>query len=185
MSSLFDTPVDNPGQPTLPGIPVGYGFKPVGKSTKPETPGWLKRHLQNEGLVDFSKDGPPATAKTQSIWCPNCHRPIMRGLRPMPTPWAVDADPEPLTPDGEALALLAGVRVFMLRWIYGHYEIDWRDETKYRLFPRSANQGFDVLSEHACGARHTWPHQKRQTPDPYVGRSYEPLPMKDDGNPPF
>lgn len=120
------------------------------KAPKKPMPDWLKRHLENTGAMDSTKAGPPATRKAHTIFCPHCHVPVIRGLLPAPAAWALDADPAPLTPEGQLLALLANLKLYELHFMYDHYEFVRRDEYRIRGNPAGPQQGFDILTEHRC-----------------------------------
>jgi hypothetical protein len=154
--SLFDVPAGVSEQ--LPQARPAKRAEPM--------PNWLSRRLETLGHLDHSKPGPPATRKARAIFCPRCHQSVMRGLLAMPTPWSVDVDPTPLTAEGEALAMLAGISTYKLQWIRDRYEIDKRDVSKIGFKPVTYNQGFDVLAEHHCGIPADWPTQPSQVPDP-------------------
>jgi hypothetical protein len=144
-------------------------------------PEWLARKLENDGVIDFSHAGPPATRRTRAILCPGCRRPIMRGLMPLPTPWPVDADPTPLSSLGEALALLAGVKTYELSWSFDHYEIRHREWSMVTYGPADTLKESDVLGAHNCRVPTSpaWPTKPSLVPDPNVVEA--PLPDE----PPF
>lgn len=138
--SLFDEPA---------GIPAKPPRKPKAPKTSLEDlPAHVKTKLQQAGAADFTTAGPPAVRKAHMITCPNCKKPVMRGLLAMPTPWPVDADPAALTPQGEALALLTGRKTYNLRWAYNHYELDRRGN--WHLHNPNPNPHCDIVCDHNC-----------------------------------
>lgn len=142
---------------------------------------WLLRKLEEDGVIDNSLEGPAATRRCTAILCPRCRRSVMRGIMGLPCPWPVDAEPCPLSGEGEALALLIGLKTYELRWMWDHLEIDYREVSKLHWRPASDNQGFDILVEHRCKMPPTWPTMLSQLPQ---GRDeLENLP--DDAPPPF
>lgn len=85
--------------------------------------------------------------------CRTCRARILRGLDSDLCAFQATADPTPLSPLGEALALLADRQTFHLRQERGNLQLDRRDRwqiqgqpagTAERLWP------FDVVAEHAC-----------------------------------
>lgn len=169
--SLFDQPVGySPLVPTTApntAAPKSHKARPPQKPKKPMAE-WLLRKLELDGIIDNSKAGPSATRKCIAISCPHCRRPIMRGLMGLPCAWPVDVEPTPLSGAGEALALLTGIKTYELRWMYDHYEVDYREVSKLHHRPASANQGFDILVEHRCGLPQTWPTMLSQLPHPHA-----------------
>lgn len=110
-------------------------------------PDWLKRRLEMAGLLDPNTG---ATRRARARLCESCRRPIMRGITADHGGRSADADPTPLSPVGEALALIAGRQTLELRWT-DKYELDLRD--KFRIEGQPAGtDGIDVLVEHQCGA---------------------------------
>ncbi|MFC5744797.1 hypothetical protein [Actinomadura rugatobispora] len=78
--------------------------------------------------------------------CPHCHHPILTGLDDDTAARSVRADPTPITPLGETLALLAGRATFDLQAVYGRREMWRRDQWHIQSARR-----WPVLPEHRCG----------------------------------
>ena len=111
-------------------------------------PAWLVRRLDAAGYIDAAMG---ASRKARALTCPTCRQPLLRGLDADMCARTVDADPYPLAPESEALALLMGIRTFELRWYGDHYELDARD--RWRIAGRPATlPDVEVLAGHRCGA---------------------------------
>jgi hypothetical protein len=80
--------------------------------------------------------------------CESCGRYVLRGLNRDKGGIAVDCDPEPLSPLGEALALLAGFITYESQWFGGQHTISWRD--RYAIASHQAGDGIDALIGHHC-----------------------------------
>jgi hypothetical protein len=78
--------------------------------------------------------------------CARCQAPILAGLDATMAAVAVRADPTPLTPLGEAAALLGGRATFDLSDVAG------RKELTYRYCDQiSGLRRYPVLAAHECG----------------------------------
>ena len=110
-------------------------------------PAWLVRRLDEAGYIDAAMG---AGRKARALTCPTCHQPLLRGLDADMCARTVDADPYPLAPESEALALLMRIRTFELRWCGDHYELDHRDRWRIRGRPATRDD-VDVLAAHRCG----------------------------------
>lgn len=106
----------------------------------------IAQRLIRAGLMD---DSTGATRAAKAVSCPRCRSPVMRGLCADWGGYSIDADPGPLSPMGEVLALLSGRGTFELRWLGDHYEIDRRDHFRITGNPAGTN-GIDVLVRHDC-----------------------------------
>lgn len=135
--------------------------------------------LARAGLVDDHGHAVGRKAKARS--CPVCRRAVMTGLSSAFGGFAVSADPQPLSPMGEALALMAGRGTFSLRWLGDHYELDKRDHFRIRGSP-AGTKGIDVLVEHECAKPYggSIPNVVTTLRDYYEHRS---IPLPDE--PPF
>jgi hypothetical protein len=86
----------------------------------------------------------------QATACPRCHARTLTAYAGDIAQVLVKVDPEPLSPLGEALALLAG-RYTCSLWRAGNrYELDLRDSFHIRT-PAGSGK-CDVHAEHRCGA---------------------------------
>lgn len=111
-------------------------------------PDWLVRRLEAAGVIDSATG---ATRSARTAKCPVCQARVMRGLDADFGSMSADCDPEPLAPLGEALALMAGRRTYVLRWRGNRYELDQRDQFSIRGAPAGSKAGQDVLAGHVCG----------------------------------
>ena len=171
--SLFDLPAG------VPAAPKRAKAKTKPKPKLSELPAHVIRKLEDAGAVDTHSAGPPAVRGAYMISCPRCERPVMRGLLAMPTPWKVDADPQPLSRQGEALALLAGRVTYDLSWRHGHYELDRRGSWAWH-HPDPV-VGRDIVVEHRCGESVHWPTVLTALPP--MTAAAAPLPP--DAKPPY
>ncbi|KAB2347319.1 hypothetical protein [Actinomadura rudentiformis] len=78
--------------------------------------------------------------------CPRCYAPILTGLDDDNAARTARADPTPITPLGEAVALLAGRATYDLLAPYGRRELWRRDQWHI-----SGARKHPVLPEHRCG----------------------------------
>lgn len=108
-------------------------------------PDWLRRHLEDTGQLRADR----ITRHVSGRRCPACGGPVLAGLTDPPS-LAYLADPHPLSPLGEALAVLADRQTLGL-WTAGTgYRLSRRDSFAMRT---PAGQGrCDVLAEHRCAA---------------------------------
>jgi hypothetical protein len=97
-------------------------------------PTWLQR----------SRSG--ATRATGIRLCPKCRAPILTGLDAEICAFTVRVDPTPITPLGEAIALLQGRATYNLADGPNRKELDLRDQWRITM-PRK----YPVLPEHRCG----------------------------------
>jgi hypothetical protein len=100
-------------------------------------PAWLKRARD---------DGTAHRAVTLRL-CPRCRAPVLTGLDAEWCAISTQCDPTPLTPLGEAVALLSGRQTYTLTPGRNRKELDYRDE--WRIAKPTKNP---VLAEHKCGA---------------------------------
>ncbi len=80
--------------------------------------------------------------------CTKCRAPILYGLDADICALSVKTDPTPLTPLGEAIALLDGRRTFTLTEIAGRIEITTRDH-----WAIGGESPHPVIPEHKCNSR--------------------------------
>jgi hypothetical protein len=142
-----------------------------------DMPTWLVRRLDNAGYIDARMG---ASRKARSFQCPECKRGVLRGLDADMCARTAEADPTPLTTEGEALAVLMGAATYELRWLVDHYELDQRDQWRIKGRP-AGKPGIEVLVEH----RHPVLKLPRKAPQivpkrpagPGVGESAEECPF--------
>lgn len=79
--------------------------------------------------------------------CTRCNAPVLRGLDADMCAFQAEADPQPLTPIGEILALAGGRATYLLDG--KPPALSFRDRHRIRTFPAAQ---FTVLPEHQCGA---------------------------------
>lgn len=107
---------------------------------------YIRDRLVRAGLMD---DDTGATRSARAVRCPKCRRAIFQGIGADWGGYVVQADPEPLSPLGEALALLSGRATVELRWLGDRYELDCRDHFRITGTPAGTN-GIDILVRHDC-----------------------------------
>lgn len=115
-------------------------------------PTWLARHLETTGDA-----GPDAvTRRVRGKACKQCGRFTLAGLDADRAASPAHVDPTPLAPLGEALAQVADLPTYDLRYINGHLELDGpRDATTITRFP-AGTRDTDVVAQHQC-ATTRWP----------------------------
>lgn len=134
---------------TNPAKRVTRHRKPKTMTTKP-TPTWLKQHLIDTGV--WRADG---CRKKAAIRTHTCGLAVLYGIDTATTRPAI-ADPHPLTPLGEALALIQNRQT----WNYWHAvsELRHRSIIVIQHSPPGARDDVHVLAEHVCG-QPPLPHQ--------------------------
>jgi hypothetical protein len=116
---------------------VGAGCgKPVDKPA-PGIPAWVLQERRGEAF---------RSACLQR--CTKCRAPILYGLDADICALSARADPTPLTPLGEAIALLDGRRTFNLTETAGRIEITARD-----FWAIGGESRHPVIPEHKCNSR--------------------------------
>lgn len=125
-----------------------------GHDNRPAMPAWLLDSLDTAGHIDLTAG---ATRRARPATCNRCHQVVIRALDDDWMALAVDADPEPLTPEGEALARLAGIPTYQLWQLGGRWQIDRRDQWQIRAHPAGTQRGRDILAQH----RHDGPQLPR------------------------
>jgi hypothetical protein len=123
------------------------------------TPSWIQR----------GRGG--ATRAAGIRLCPKCRAPIITGLDADICAFTVRVDPTPLTPLGEAVAVLQGRTTYNLAGGPGRKELDPR-EAHHIEKPRR----YPVLAEHRCNR----PLDAFAAPAPKKERT-----VADDDTPPF
>ena len=132
-------------------------------------PAWLQRHLENTGRLNADGIRRNAHART----CTRCGCTILTGLDANTCALAADADPTPISPLGEAVALLAGSRTYDLVCTGQRTELNHRDRHNI-----AGPRRWPVLASHRCGTQ--WPADPNP-PIPLGMRHPQPTPE----GPPF
>jgi hypothetical protein len=109
-------------------------------------PTWLQTILEAKGA--WNSDGIARAARAG--YCHDCGSVILRGLDADRAALTVVADPEPLNPLGEFLALTVGRRTYDLTW-RGRYELNPRESGHIRAAPAQVHGKSAVVVEHLCG----------------------------------
>ena len=115
--------------------------------TTATTPTWLRDHLLRTGHI--AETGVSRGAKLRR--CRRCGVFVLTGLDADMCALEVQADPTPLSPLGEAFAVVEGRRTFALHRAGGRWEIDWRDAGDIASHPAGSARREDVLRQHRCG----------------------------------
>lgn len=109
----------------------------------------VKSYLVAQGHM--TADG--VTRRVTARTCRTCHAPILAGLTGLRCARDARVDPDPLSPLGEALAVLGGRATFALwRAAAGRYELENRDQFSIAGTPAGTSTRYDVLAEHVCNA---------------------------------
>src|SRR5437879_6066733 len=107
-------------------------------------PHWLAKHLESIGAM-----GPDRIGRNARLHhCRDCGRYVLTGLDNDLCAGVAHADPSPLSPLGEALALIGGRRTYALHQSPGRLELQLRDQ--WQIEGRPAGAVLDVLPEHTC-----------------------------------
>ena len=109
-------------------------------------PDWLAKHLEDTGKLGRDRIGRAARAHR----CKHCGRYILTGLDNDLCAGVAHADPTPLSPLGEALALIGNRRTYTLHQTPDRLELQIRDHWQIQGNP--AGTRHDVLPEHTCEA---------------------------------
>lgn len=110
-------------------------------------PDWLARHLEDTGKLGPDRIGRAARAHR----CKDCGQLILTGLDNDMCAGVAHADPIPLAPLGEALALIAGRRTYALHRGADRFELVLRYSHQIAGAP-AGTRPHDVLAEHDCSA---------------------------------
>ena len=109
-------------------------------------PRWMQAHLERCGRWDSDRVSRKAAVRR----CPGCRRTIWQGLDANLAAMVARCDVWPLSRQGEAAALVIGLRTYSLRWNFEYATIDLRTSYEIRA-PREAGRSrFDVLAQHDC-----------------------------------
>ena len=135
-------------------------FAGTGQHTEP-APKWLLRHLDENGYIDITTG---AARKARPAKC-KCGKWVIRALNNDMCAWAVDCDPEPLTPEGEALARIAGIAVYELNTWAGRPQLDHRWRWSIAAHP-AGSRDTDVVAQHDCDRTLALPNGPSRLPVP-------------------
>lgn len=114
---------------------------------------WLRDHLIRQGRM--TERGITRRARTRI--CRRCNADVLAGLDDYVAAIEVAADPVPLSPLGEALALAKGHRTFGLHKEGGTWVLDRRDGDHIAHHPAGTRNREDVVPSHVCGSTWTGP----------------------------
>lgn len=107
---------------------------------------WLRDHLVRSGhMTEYG-----VARKARIRRCPNCPHDVLVGLDADTCALEVHADPHPLSPLGEALALLQNRRTLHLRREGGGWVLDPRTDHDIAARPAGTGKRVDVLGQHHC-----------------------------------
>lgn len=109
-------------------------------------PDWLARHLEDTGKLGPDRIGRAARLHR----CKHCGRHILTGLDNDMCASVANADPTPLSPLGEALALIGGRTTYALHQATDRLELQVRD--RWQITGAPAGTRYDVLPAHTCDA---------------------------------
>lgn len=107
---------------------------------------WLLGHLVAAGHLTESGLSRRARIRTCS-----CGQAVLAGLDDEILAFEVQVDPVPVSPIGEALALIEGRRTFSLAREGGRYVLDPRTAADILHHPAGTHPRRDVLRAHRCG----------------------------------
>lgn len=106
---------------------------------------WLRDHLIASGHM--TETG--ATRQARIRTC-TCRHQVLVGLDSDVAALEATCDPYPLSPLGEALALLEGRRTLTLRREGRGWVLDWRDAHEITSAPAASQARRDVVRQHRC-----------------------------------
>lgn len=131
-------------QPTLFDPPT---FVPVARqsATRPPAERWLVDHLVRTGHLTETGLSRRARIRTCS-----CRQLVLAGLDDDTCALEVTCDPHPLSPLGEALALVEGRRTLALHRDGSRWVLDRRDSYDITAEPAGTKHREDVVREHRC-----------------------------------
>ncbi|WP_067428314.1 hypothetical protein [Nocardioides jensenii] len=110
-------------------------------------PDWLREQLQRQGVLSITGINRRAQARSCT-----CGAQILAGLDATIAALQVFVDPIPLSPLGEAMALLEGRRAVSLNREGGTWVLNDRYDLQIEGWPAGTKRGEDVLREHRCGS---------------------------------
>lgn len=103
------------------------------------------------------------TRDAQPEPCPRCNQPTLVGPDDDTAALTIRADPNPLTPTGEARALLAGRATYTLRQYAGRTVLTRRDHWTIAAQPADR---IHVIADHSCDSDSIHDHARTPTPQP-------------------
>lgn len=106
---------------------------------------YLLDHLIASGHV--TETGLTRRAKIRTC---SCRAKILAGLDADIAALEARCDPQPLSPLGEALAILEGRRTYTLRREGRGWVLDWRDAHEITWSPATSRARRDVVRQHRC-----------------------------------
>lgn len=129
-------------------------------------PAWLLKQLEDQGYIVGG-----ATRAARLRRCPTCTTTVLAALDADTCARRVTADPLPLSPLGEALALIGGRATYALWYWGGRLELNHRTSFHIKGTPAGTTDRFDVVAEHRCGYPRldSLPSVHRRTPTPPTG----------------
>lgn len=118
---------------------------PSPTTTRPAPARWLLAHLIATGHL--TETGLSRRARIRTC---RCHAAVLAGLDAETCAFEVAADPTPLNPLGEALAIVEGQRTWSLHREGGRWVLDRRDAWHITAHPAGTRPREDVVREHRC-----------------------------------
>lgn len=141
-------------------------------AARPPLPAHVLAHIATTTGVDHRQ----VSRRTRRDRCRRCSAWIFRGLDADLCAGDVRVDAVPLSPLGEAVAVLAGLgtwRLSVTATIGGRLQLDFRDPISIRAEPAGALERADVLPGHSCAPRQWLPPCRAPTRIPVLNRNVE------------
>lgn len=110
-------------------------------------PDWLIANLQ--ALGRFNSDGIKRSAKMGT--CPDCGRPILRGLDGDRAAMVAICDPYEIDLNGELIALALGLRTYSLTRTQSGSSAAWNLDVRLPTVCAQDNQRNAIVAAHRCG----------------------------------
>lgn len=126
---------------------MGRNLKCVMDEVLEVIPDWLAKHLEDTGKLGPDRIGRAARAHR----CKDCGQLILTGLDNDMCAVVAHADPTPLAPLGEALALIAGRGTYALHNAGDRLELVRRYDKQITGAP-AGTRNYDVVAGHTCDA---------------------------------
>lgn len=131
---------------------------------------WIQTHLETRGL--WNADGVSRAVRARQ--CRKCHKLVLTALDSDMCAGVAIVDPTPLSPLGEAAALILGRRTYFLWPRLDRLELDLRYDGAIAGRPAGAGR-YDVVGTHECGTG----------PLPSIKTFHTTTPVGPNGEPPF